>query len=352
MSRAEGDEGPGVAPVDATRLVVIVPVHDGGEDIAACLGGLIAAGQPPGDIHVVDDGSRDGAAAAAAGVHGIAYRMLADGPNGPARARNAGAAAASDAGAFLFVDADVVVHPDALERFRALLADRDDVAAAFGSYDDAPTARGWISQYKNLVHHFVHQRGGGEASTFWSGCGMVRRDAFVAVGGFDEGFGRASIEDVDLGLRLTDAGYRVLLRPDILCTHRKVWTLASWLRTDIFLRALPWSRLLSGRGQGVPDTLNLGHRERLSAVFAGVVLLAMLALPFQPGKAVIVLGISLAAFVALQRDLLGFFVRRRGWAFAAAATAMHLCYFVYSAAVFVGVRLAAPFTGEPFPRRS
>jgi len=335
-------------------MVVVVPVHDGGDDVGRCLAALVAAGQPVEAILVVDDASRDGAALDAAREHGSKYERLADGPHGPARARNAGArmASADGADAFLFVDADVVVHADAIERFRTLLDACPDMAAAFGSYDDEPPAPGWVSQYKNLLHHRMHQRGSIDACTFWSGCGVVRRAPFEALDGFDERFDDATIEDVDLGLRLTDAGYRVRLCPEILCTHLKAWSVLGWLRTDIFKRALPWSRLLHERGQGVPDNLNLGLRERVSAALALLVALGTLLLPFAPSPALIVACPAAAVFVFLQRDLLGFFARHRGLRFAIAAAFMHLCYFVYSSAVFVGVRLAAPFGGAPRPHRS
>ncbi len=330
-------------------LVAVVPVHNGGEDIARALDALLEAGQSPEAIAVVDDGSTDGRAVAAASLRGTRYLRLDDGPHGPARARNVGAGLFPHADAYLFVDADVTVHDDAVRAFRRLLDTEPGVSAAFGSYDDTPPARGWISRYKNLLHHWMHQRGAGEASTFWSGCGIVRGEAFRRHGGFDEGFGAASIEDVDLGLRISDAGERVLLRPEIRCTHWKRWTLMSWLRTDIFARALPWSRLIVARGRGVPDTLNLGRTERVCAVLAcgalgGVGAAAASALAGESvAAALVVAAAALASFAWLQRPLVAFFARCGGVGFAAAATAMHLLYFVYSSAVYGSVVLASAF---------
>ena len=83
-----------------------------------------------------------------------------------------------------------------------------------------------VSQYRNLLHHFVHQEGNPEASTFWAGCGAVRRAAFDAVAGYDEArFRRPSIEDIELGYRLRRAGYRIRLDRDLQCTHLKRWRL-------------------------------------------------------------------------------------------------------------------------------
>ena len=335
---------------ELAHLVAIVPVHDGGEDVGRSIGALVASGLPPSDILVVDDASDDGAAAAAADAFGTRYARLEGGPGGPARARNRGAALADVADVLLFVDADVLVHPDTVSRIASLMDREPDLSAAFGSYDDSPPAEGWISQYKNLLHHRMHQEGSPEACTFWSGCGAVRREVFLAMGGFDESFGNASIEDVDFGLRLHDAGRRIRLERDVQCTHLKRWTLSSWLRTDIFQRALPWSRLLFERGQGIPSSLNLGYRERASAALALIATLALLALAFAPATATFALLVSLGGFVALQRRLLAFFACRRGPAFAIAAGAMHLCYFVYSSIVFAGVRLTMPFSRSPRPR--
>src|SRR5262249_55051857 len=127
---------------------------------------------------------------------------------GPASARNAGARRARR-DVLVFVDADVVIAPGSLERLARMFDERPSVAAIFGAYDEQPADPGFISQYKNLAHSFVHQASAGKAETFWAGFGAVRRDAFFAVGGFDERFTRPSVEDIDLGYRLTRARYEV-----------------------------------------------------------------------------------------------------------------------------------------------
>jgi len=317
------------------RLVAIVPVHNGGDDIQHCLQGLIDAGLEARDILVVDDASTDDSARVTAHAAGSGYHELCGGPFGPAYARNAGTKLTPEADVWLFVDADVVVHPDAVSRFRQWLRNDCEVAAVFGSYNDSPSDRGFISQYKNLLHHFMHQRSGGKASTFWSGCGMIKREPFLAMNGFDSRFSTASIEDIDLGMRLVGAGYRIELCPRILCTHRKKWTLVGWLRTDIFNRALPWSRLLVQGEKQLPDTLNIGTRERVSAVLALLVALTLVLLPLAPVNAITVLLIMVSLFVVSQRELFSFFARTGGWLFAATTVVFHLMYFCYSSTAFI-----------------
>ena len=336
------------AELNPIRITAIVPVYNAGTDLALCLQSLMAAGQSADNIILVDDASTDGAAQTCSREFGTRYHRFETGPNGPAKARNLGAKLSPDADAYLFIDSDVSVAVTSIEQFRKTLMNESDVAAVFGSYDEYPTAPGWISQYKNLLHHYMHQIGNSEASTFWSGCGIVRREAFEEMNGYDENFGAASIEDVDLGIRLKDAGYRILLCRDIRSCHHKNWTLKSWLMTDIFARALPWSRLIIERGRGVPDTLNLGYSERVSALFAlgffAAVVLGLLSVFISDFSELSVLLATVAVlcivgFAWLQRRLLTFFKRRHGMGFMLAAAFMHSIYYVYSSVVFVSVKL-------------
>ena len=126
-----------------------------------------------------------------------------------------------------------------------------------------------ISQYRNLLHHFVHQNGNREASTFWAGCGAIRRSVFEKIGGFDEKrFRRPSIEDIELGYRLRQSGYRILLDKRLQGTHLKGWNLYSLIRTDISCRAMPWSRLIL-ETKKLPDDLNLKLGQRVSFCIGG-----------------------------------------------------------------------------------
>src|SRR5690606_33390465 len=151
---------------------------------------------------------------------------------GPARARNRGAELAKGDIVF-FLDADVRVHPDTIESFLQTFAAQPDVAAVFGSYDTHPGSPALIAQYKNLFHHFVHQNASEDAGTFWSGCGAVRREIFLAMNGFDAGrYERPCIEDIDLGMRLCRAGHRIVLNKAMQGSHLKRWTLSGLIRCD------------------------------------------------------------------------------------------------------------------------
>jgi len=226
-------------------MSVIVPVYQGARVLPRCLAALRASQMPEGswELIVVDDASTDATALIAAEFADAVVR-LPDRPRGPAYARNRGVEVARG-DIVVFVDADVCVHVDTLRRFTSVFTHEPDISAVFGAYDTAPEAPQIVSQYRNLLHHYVHWQSAGEAETFWGGCGAIRRQVFMEAGRYDEwSYPRPQIEDVELGHRVRALGHRILLRPEIQCTHLKRWTLRSMVSTDFFRRGVPWASLL------------------------------------------------------------------------------------------------------------
>jgi hypothetical protein len=312
---------------------VVVPVHDAAAHLTRALAALLASSTPPLETIVVDDGSTDGSAEVGRRGGAVVVRVP-DGPRGPAVARNAGASHARGDVLF-FLDADVLVHPDTVEKMARSFDDHPDVAAVFGSYDDAPDHSSFVSRYRNLLHHYVHQRGDPEASTFWAGCGAIRRSVFAATRGFDERYTRPSIEDIEFGARLRAAGHRIRLRPDIQVTHLKRWTLAGTVRSDVRDRAIPWTRLILSQDR-IPGGLNTSLASRLAAAAAWLAVGGVggvLLWPFTGGAAWLALT-GFSAVAALNAGLYGFFLRKGGPAFAVVAVGMHVLYLLYSSAVF------------------
>ena len=321
--------GPASSGPRGPALSVVVPVHNGGDQLRRCLRGLRDSSCADYELIVVDDGSTDGSAALAARFGARVLRNEA--PLGPAAARNAGAEAAASPLVF-FLDADVVVQPDTLARAKARLDGDPALSALFGSYDDSPADPGLVSRFRNLLHHFVHQQGefvddARAVRTFWTGCGVIRRRAFLDVGGFDpRRYRRPTIEDIELGYRLHRAGHKVVLARDVLAKHLKRWTVRTVVRTDIFQRGVPWT-LLMLRSRVAEADLNVSRVQKLCVALTGLAGLALAAAPWAPA----LLGVAAAAvatIVALNAAFYRFLARRGGPTLAAGSLPLHLLYYV------------------------
>ncbi len=320
-----------------TSVAIVIPAFDAARHLPEVLDAAhAAAGEAGGSVEivVVDAGSGDDTAAVAE-RHGARVVRLPE-RVGPAEARNRGVDAV-DAEVVLFLDSDCVPHRDVVRRVRAAFAADPDLAGLSGSYDAEPRDRGFFSRYMNLRHHATHQAARRENATFWAGCGAVRRRAFLAAGGFDAArYPRPAIEDIELGLRLAEVG-GTRLDPDLQVKHLKRWTARSVIVTDVFCRAVPWSRLLLERG-GLPDDLNLRLSQRLAALLAPVALAAVVALPWALVAGVwwlaLASALTIASSVALNGYLVRAFARAAGPVFAAGGWLFHQVHLIYSAATW------------------
>ncbi|HYN80290.1 MAG TPA: glycosyltransferase [Gemmatimonadaceae bacterium] len=312
---------------EAPVISVVIPTHNAGPFLPLVIAALLKSDLPRKrwELIVVDDVSPGGApkvpgADSVLDMHGT--------PRGPAAARNTGAEAAR-APLVAFVDADVCVRPDVLRRLVEHFRRDSELAGVFGSYDASPAEPGFISQYRNLLHHYVHQQKSGDVESFWAGCGAVRRAAFLEVGMFDQArYTTPQIEDIELGYRLRDRGYRIILDPQIQGTHLKRWTFRGMVRANFQHRGLPYARLLLERRRLLSSQgLSVGSSDKASTVLIAVTVMAIAcAVVFRDWRWLIGTIACIAAFVLVNRRLLGWFARVRGPWFAARAALMHLVY--------------------------
>jgi hypothetical protein len=230
------------------------------------------------------------------------------------------------------------------------------IAAVFGSYDDTPAWPDFLSQYKNLMHHYVHQTANERAATFWGGCGAVRKSVFEAFGGFDlERYPNPSIEDIEFGFRISLSGHRIKLAKHIQVKHLKKWTVRGLWRADVHLRAIPWTQLIL-ESRNLPADLNLTPVARLSALLVGLLVAGVLALPLAalewlPGVRLPALGAALVGIavplLALNWNVYAWFAARRGFVFACGAVLAHWAYYFYSGCVFALVLVQHHLRGAP-----
>ncbi len=365
------------------KISVVIPVRNAPRDLRECLKCLRASEFQDFEVIVVDDASTDSTPDVACELD--ARLITLPKQSGPAQARNQGVEAARGEFVF-FIDADVCVHPDSVGQVADSFARPGapgELAAVFGSYDKQPRAQSFLSQYRNLMHHRVHQEGSEQASTFWTGCGAIRRDVFLKMGGFDAAlYRRPCIEDIELGVRLKKAGYRIRLNKQLQVTHLKRWTLWGMLKADVRDRAIPWTQLILREG-ALPDDLNLKVPQRLCVILAFLLLGTwgvgswfqplLLALPVlffvglvgldawsyrrrvptvvrALGGLAVLAGLAIVVYwfrewslipfglllliVLLNRPFYWFFARERNFLFAALVLPLQVLFYLYSGAAF------------------
>ena len=323
---------------------LVVPFHRDLMALSQCLDALSPLA-PGCELIVVADGAVEDCRPLAS-AHGARVVHI-DGPSGPAAARNAGAAVALG-DVLVFIDADVVVSRASLAHVQRLFAERPETTAVFGAYDDEPGHPGFMSQYKNLSHSYIHHSSDEKARTFWTGFGAVRRHAFDVVGGFDERM--RAVEDIDFGYRLTEAGYVVRLDTRMSACHLKRWTLSSTILSDVWDRGVPWTQLILRYG-ALTNDLNLRTDYRWSVGLAYLALL-LVAVAFFEQRVLGGVPVIIAGVTALNQRYYRFFYRKRGAAFTARVWLVHALQHLYSGASFaigLGLFVAAHHLGVRLP---
>ncbi len=217
-----------------SRIDVIVATYGRQAALERCVAALAAQTRLPDRLIVVDDCSAPPARLCTDQVGPLNVELLRTERNsGPARARNLGVER-SEAEVVLFVDDDVVADRRLVERHLAVHSSASGPTAVIGPLaapaDWRPTpwnrweAETLASQYRRM------ERGDWAPSwrQFYTGNASLRREDFVAAGGFDERFTRA--EDVELGLRLSLRGCSFAFARDAIGWHYAERSRASWSR--------------------------------------------------------------------------------------------------------------------------
>lgn len=250
---------------------------------------------------------------------------------GPAVARNRAASIARGR-YLLFVDGDVIAERGVVQRIEAYFAEHPGVAGVFGAYDDAPEAPGFISQYRNLQHRYVHVTSAPHARTFWAGLGAIAAEPFRAIGGYDERFRRPSVEDIDLGYRLTRAGHQLAIDPGLNGKHLKRWTWWSSIVSDVRDRGVPWTQLIARYGMTTDLNLSWGLRASVASAYL-VVLLALAGLWTRWAWAA--LPVPILLLLAFNAAYYGHFARTRGPLFAVGVVVAHFVHHLCNGVSYV-----------------
>jgi glycosyltransferase involved in cell wall biosynthesis len=300
---------------------IVIPTCEHRETLERCLSALSSAATDDFECIVIDDASPYDIASVVARFP-VKYIRL-ETRKGSAISRNIGAALSTSAW-LLFLDADCIITSHALEEIKRIIQSHPEEVAFFGSYDDEPLDPAPVSQFRNLLHHYFHQTGSSYTATFWSGCGAISKDIFGMMGGFEPV--DTGIRDIELGYRLTRAGYKIRLYRHIQVKHLKHWTLRTMIIADITKRAIPWTRLLFKYGANEKN-LNLQTSQRVASIGFVCAFLGLL-MSFWKSTFLLLGLIGFILFLGFNAPVFRMFASKKGVRFLAWAIPLQGVYYL------------------------
>lgn len=214
------------------KVSVIIPVYNASEHIKTCLSSILKQTAKDFEVILVDDHSTDDTIQK---VEKYPFKIIENEGErgGPARARNYGAKNASG-NILVFVDADIVLKPDSIEKITSLISE-PGVDVISGIYTEDTPQSNFFSQLQNLILRYRFLKQAGFITFTNSAFCAIKRDAFEAVGGYNEKM--PYYEDIEIGHRLAKKGYRCKLEPSLQVTHLKYFNHLGLLR-DYFKKAV------------------------------------------------------------------------------------------------------------------
>jgi len=210
------------------KVSVVVCAYNAADTLDECLRSVVAQNYPDYEVLVVDDGSRD-TTSEIARRHPV--RLIEVNNGGLSAARNLGLASATGE-IVAYTDADVRVEPDWLQYLVQPIV--EGRFAGSGGPNVVPPEDPWVAQCVarapgGPTHVLLDDR---EAEHV-PGCNMAfRRDALVAVGGFNPTYLRAG-DDVDVCWRLQAKGYRIGFAPSALIWHHHRSSVKAYWRQQV-----------------------------------------------------------------------------------------------------------------------
>ncbi len=271
-------------------LSIVIPYHNDVLELPRLLRSILTSKKSPSvEVIVVDDGSNEH-------IDEKAIRRMVKGKKvqlrihrqtnaGPAVARNRGAKLAK--GKFIvFLDSDVELFPDTLHNLAKIFIEDPDVVALTGVWVKEQKSYSFFPNFKALRDwsYWINERDkSGYYFLFSTRIASIKKSVFMRLGGFDESYNAALVEDIELTYRIARR-YAIIFAPNVRVRHEfeTFWPIAK----KYFLRAYHWTKLYQKRKKFDPVATTL--QEALTSVTGvGTVVFGLISLISLPALPVI-----------------------------------------------------------------
>lgn len=251
-------------------LSIIIPAYKAEKTIIPLLGSIFKSTFTRYEVIVVDDCSPDNTGEVVKRYsRGVRYHRLKIN-SGPAKARNVGARLAYGR-VLLFLDSDVQLYKNTLKEITSCFQKDPDLYAMTGVWNKTQKTKKFFPRFKALRDwsYWINERDKrGYYYLFSTRIAAIDRELFLRLGGFDESYKGALVEDIEFTYRIARR-YAVVFNPKMKVRHEfeDFWPIAK----KYFIRAKHWSRLYPSRRKF--DPVATTPKEALTAFTAMVVLI-------------------------------------------------------------------------------
>ncbi|MFD5157562.1 glycosyltransferase family 2 protein [Streptomyces hawaiiensis] len=285
---------------------VVIPNYNYGNSIGLCVDAALQQTYTPLEVIVVDDHSTDDSLETARSRDVTVLQTPRN--SGVAVARNTGAAAARGEILF-FVDSDVALRPDAVEKAVEELLAHPEYGAVCGIYEDEPLIRDSVVEECRVLQAYCWRMDSlGTVSFLFSSLTAIPRRVFTEIGPFNPRLRQT--EEVDYGERMSEH-YQIRVTPHVLGRHddddkllplmRKLFRRAR-LRVPLFARRRRFAKGFETASRSMGAVAALGAVATLPLALLG---------PWWLAVPAALAGLSVAGDLPMYR-----YVRsRRGWRF-------------------------------------
>lgn len=210
-----------------TNISVLIPCYNRANDIENAILSVQNQTRPADEIIVVDDASSDQSASI---VRKCGVKLICHESNrGPAVARNT-AFSASTGEIVIFIDSDSIADQRMIETIMSIYENplESERLGGVGGRSIEAFSQGLANQWRSLHARQDHGKSSKIDVEYLFGlCCSYPRKVFNQVGGFDSFYPKNAGEDLDIGIRIRQAGYRLIYTPAAFIYHQHRDTIKS-----------------------------------------------------------------------------------------------------------------------------
>jgi glycosyltransferase involved in cell wall biosynthesis len=257
-------------------ISIVIPTYNAARFIPGLLDSIFSQHAENFEVIIVDDCSTDNTVEIA---EKYPVRVIALESNaGPAKARNIGVKKANGYIIF-FLDADVIVLDGTIQAVREYFNENPESRCVIGICSTEPLNKGFVPRYMAMFE-YIHLIGTKEnaVSVFAPRCGAIMKNFFEEIGGYNEGYRGADVEDFELARRINRAD-SIILNRKMMVKHQFA-DLRQALR-NYFKRTVMWVHLFF-REKKVDNAGPTAPSNGIAAVCAFLSLALLFLIPVIP----------------------------------------------------------------------